>query len=334
MNEEIKLPEPDVYPIGGIRSYSAKAVRAAILADRAARPVAKSIKVPMEPLAYITRRGAVYGGHGDPARGDRSLFPCTDAFAVPAPESEDGYTTDYNKGYSVGWNACREKIVSLNLTARPVADAGEAVAWLLWQMDARGEHIATPRVALTMDEAHGMMDEYTSEIQPVFARAAPSARTLSEDEIRDIADDFKGEFRCAGTTFETFDSLGFARALLAASAPAEAPSVRDELATVHKFLLGDGALDGFYFGDSDTARPRKAYWWREHLRRALQGKPEAPSTCAWTQADNENSIWDSACGETWSFNEGGPVENAIKFCQGCGKSVHIAPEAPKGGNCD
>jgi hypothetical protein len=42
-----------------------------------------------------------------------------------------------------------------------------------------------------------------------------------------------------------------------------------DLDTVHAFLLGQGELDGFYFGDSDTARPRERYWWRRYLEEAI-----------------------------------------------------------------
>lgn len=79
------------------------------------------LAVPMEPLAYITKRGAVYGGHGNPENGDRPLFLSSIAFALPEMQSEDGYTTDHNKGYSIGWNACREKVAEINLSPRPAA---------------------------------------------------------------------------------------------------------------------------------------------------------------------------------------------------------------------
>lgn len=48
--------------------------------------------------------------------------------------------------------------------------------------------------------------------------------------------------------------------------------------------------------------------------------------CNWTLDDEENGIWQSACGETWSFVAGGPVENFVRFCQGCGKPVHLAQQ--------
>ena len=51
---------------------------------------------------------------------------------------------------------------------------------------------------------------------------------------------------------------------------------------------------------------------------------EAPP-CIWTpHADHyESGGWDSACGESWTFIDGGPVDNRVRFCQGCGKSVEV-----------
>lgn len=58
------------------------------------------------------------------------------------------------------------------------------------------------------------------------------------------------------------------------ASPAIAPEASelpptDALAEVHAFLLGEGPLDGFHFGDSDTERPKKRYWWRDNLRAAI-----------------------------------------------------------------
>lgn len=78
--------------------------------------------VPDGPLAYITARGAVYGGRGREERGGRNLFLGRTAFSLPDIQSVDGYKTDYNKGWSSGWNACREKVAEMNfaLAAAPL----------------------------------------------------------------------------------------------------------------------------------------------------------------------------------------------------------------------
>ncbi|WP_380692100.1 hypothetical protein [Serratia marcescens] len=55
-----------------------------------------------------------------------------------------------------------------------------------------------------------------------------------------------------------------------------------------------------------------------------------PDGCKWNY-DDIDSKWDSACGDAWMFSDGGPTENGVKFCQGCGKPVLLAA-APEGGN--
>lgn len=79
------------------------------------------IAVPMEPVAYITKRGTVYGGRGDASKGDRSLFLSNIAFALPALQPA-GYEVDYNKGFSAGWNACREKVAEINIAPTPTKE--------------------------------------------------------------------------------------------------------------------------------------------------------------------------------------------------------------------
>lgn len=65
------------------------------------------------------------------------------------------------------------------------------------------------------------------------------------------------------------------------------------------------------------------------LRAALaSAAPVEALTCAWTpDADYEAEAWHSSCGEAWSFIDGGPKENCVRFCQGCGKPVAIQARA-------
>lgn len=49
-----------------------------------------------------------------------------------------------------------------------------------------------------------------------------------------------------------------------------------------------------------------------------------PDICKWTY-DEHDYKWDSACGESWQFTDGGPEDNHVKFCQGCGKHVELQP---------
>jgi len=67
--------------------------------------------------------------------------------------------------------------------------------------------------------------------------------------------------------------------------------------------------------------------YRSALLAHLEGGEQNP--CEWKLDDYlDYEIWHSACGEAWSFNDGGPAENRIRFCQGCGKPVKILPAIP------
>jgi len=44
--------------------------------------------------------------------------------------------------------------------------------------------------------------------------------------------------------------------------------------------------------------------------------------CVWTlKANPDYEIWESDCGEAWSFEAEGPIGNKMKFCCYCGKPL-------------
>lgn len=48
----------------------------------------------------------------------------------------------------------------------------------------------------------------------------------------------------------------------------------------------------------------------------------AGGECEWHRED-DSGIWNSGCGETWSFHEEGPEENGMHFCHSCGKRLVV-----------
>lgn len=44
--------------------------------------------------------------------------------------------------------------------------------------------------------------------------------------------------------------------------------------------------------------------------------------CLWTH-DECHDAWDTACGEKWQFNDGGPRENGARFCMYCGGEIML-----------
>ncbi|WP_321829528.1 hypothetical protein [Burkholderia cenocepacia] len=52
--------------------------------------------------------------------------------------------------------------------------------------------------------------------------------------------------------------------------------------------------------------------------------------CTWRLDDADNGIWESSCGEMWSFVDGGPTENRMLFCHRCGGKLKTAPTSDQG----
>lgn len=106
-----------------------------------------------------------------------------------------------------------------------------------------------------------------------------------------------------------------------------APAVPDEItaplgAIANGYQLSIAQAEGYRWG------------WNA-CRAAMLAQPvsqvgKLPDSCKWTY-DEHDYKWDSGCGEAWMFSDGGPTENGVKFCQGCGKPVLLAA-APEGGS--
>lgn len=56
--------------------------------------------------------------------------------------------------------------------------------------------------------------------------------------------------------------------------------------------------------------------------------------CTWTLDDDEHGIWQSACGVTWSFTDGGPEDNDCHFCHKCGGALNIVRPEPESDDSD
>ena len=47
-----------------------------------------------------------------------------------------------------------------------------------------------------------------------------------------------------------------------------------------------------------------------------------PLTCEWAH-NEDDGFWDTECGQSWRFDDGGPKENHMNFCHCCGKTLRI-----------
>ena len=54
----------------------------------------------------------------------------------------------------------------------------------------------------------------------------------------------------------------------------------------------------------------------EAMNTISRAVPVLCKTCQWSE--DKDSVWDTACGQAFSFATDGPVENSAKFCLFCG----------------
>jgi hypothetical protein len=47
----------------------------------------------------------------------------------------------------------------------------------------------------------------------------------------------------------------------------------------------------------------------------------ADTTCVWEEDDEMCGVFDTKCGTSFEFTEGGPEENGMKYCPYCGKTL-------------
>ncbi|MBH4346020.1 hypothetical protein I5M84_14100 [Pseudomonas aeruginosa] len=84
----------------------------------------------------------------------------------------------------------------------------------------------------------------------------------------------------------------------------------------------DGSGDGYV---GEVCRECDGSGWfvtPEQARAALAHAPtsSASPSCKWTES---SGIWETGCGQTWSFIEDGPAENGALFCHHCGGRLDL-----------
>ncbi|ELP1305232.1 hypothetical protein ACPTFP_09230 [Pseudomonas aeruginosa] len=78
------------------------------------------------------------------------------------------------------------------------------------------------------------------------------------------------------------------------------------------WLRGDGTRGPECNHCGATARSMEAWQTRAALSHAPTSS--ASRSCKWTES---SGIWETGCGQTWSFIEDGPAENGALFCHHC-----------------
>jgi hypothetical protein len=92
-----------------------------------------------------------------------------------------------------------------------------------------------------------------------------------------------------------------------------APQPAQQEPTIAACIIGADAVDK----NIDGYEAAKVY---VAMQKAM-GTP--PTPCTWTQSRDPSmpDTFDATCGVVWTFNDGGPAENGMRFCPGCGSKV-------------
>jgi len=63
----------------------------------------------------------------------------------------------------------------------------------------------------------------------------------------------------------------------------------------------------------------------------LKALAAQPAPCTWTKSPDPNTpdTFNATCGVIWTFTDGGPTENGMNFCPGCGAAVSVADPEPE-----
>jgi hypothetical protein len=67
------------------------------------------------------------------------------------------------------------------------------------------------------------------------------------------------------------------------------------------------------------------------LRKRLEEAEAAKGSCTWNYEDSDYNLWHSECGEDWTFEEGGPTDNTMRYCPFCGQKLVVAAREEKEG---
>jgi hypothetical protein len=70
---------------------------------------------------------------------------------------------------------------------------------------------------------------------------------------------------------------------------------------------------------------------REAVLLAIEYRRAISEKCIWSESNNyDDDYWDSGCGNAFTFIDGTPEENGMKFCPYCGKVVEIVRRESEG----
>ncbi|MFS2049748.1 hypothetical protein ACEN9J_02790 [Variovorax sp. Varisp41] len=136
--------------------------------------------------------------------------------------------------------------------------------WQAWQYGTMSESDFVE--ARGTDLAPDIADAVLALSRPTPPEAqAGAGMEVTDEQIIDLADDYKSQYQHGGTTFDEFDYFGFARALLALAAPKAVAQGWQSIETAPKDELYRDGTNAY--GEHilawwpGTLKPARVRWW-------------------------------------------------------------------------
>jgi hypothetical protein len=155
----------------------------------------------------------------------------------------------------------------------------------------------------------------TPEIKKALDLALEALRSASAELYR------------ASSYCNTYEVLGNTNdAITAIQQALESPTVQEPVGTYGEIY------------ESMQALLRSGLQSDQQIYTAMKDKPlytspptTQPAPCTWTKSNDPHmpDTFNATCGVVWTFTDGGPVENGVRFCPGCGAVVSVAAPEPE-----
>ena len=214
---------------------------------------------------------------------------------------------------------------ALAAPTQPAAQAQEPVAWRTF--DGEGnydfrDYFMNERYAADFRSRNPKHADWVEPLYTHLALTAQAQEDAPDDSaLEDIAHSANQEALSYGVSLDVFLRLAKTVRLRAATAPQPAAQALDSARVFWQQHTQSDALSMTMAELHDDV---------ELVIRAPQPAAQAQDACNWSLTDDDSEVWESSCGEEWTFIDGGPAENSVRFCHGCGKPVAI--EDQQGGS--
>lgn len=143
---------------------------------------------------------------------------------------------------------------------------------------------------------------------------------LAVESLEDVSPEFHAQWKDITALTSENKKLGAELASLRGMVPVDPHDLKvlKQLAGFYlpHLALSDPMRDVYARINTQLPHPPASEGEAWQARASLQGGEK----CVWRETEE---MWEADCGVAWTFNNGGPKENSMKYCHVCGKEIAV-----------